>query len=587
MSKTLQNKKLRKALVSFLFAGLICGFVGCANPTESEVTDSDRVANVKNALNFESEIIYANFDLPTSSDKSVTVEWSCTVPNVVEIMNSRVYITLPETNTDVIFTATITKNSATDTKDFEVTVYGTSDHEFSDAEKLDLVKAKLSDDFGSTFEAPEVGCRTDIMKLLSDNSVITVLKGTLQETEFEVDKIYSEDEVHFNDKFPLIKHEIFDYTLPLTFELGDNKGDVTLDILVKHFNKIHFIEAGNEVTYSFDNNVLNYHVASKKGSEYFDISAPYTVISTGGIIDGEYIPPKVRFGKSTVMYNGQKISEKEITEVLLKKNMQGLDIELMMEAYNELNEKIQKYLKNPEDPDAQIDFEYFVDHTNFDEEIKTEEEYQGYAEDNYEYYEFESAEAFMNATIDQLVILAQSELEEGIEMFSYLVGESFESWSEIAAKYTAEQIISMLLKSFGFDNMLECLYFDKKECWYGCVGNRINTEISFYVCFNPSKKWYEQDGRYYSVDYDDCFILKGDNTDWIDIEDVMWRSSYNADKTVLTLKCNKKNNQVFKVVYTPNDSDIQIKLIPDSSNDVFTETLEFYFDETELFNMSR
>ncbi len=139
------------ALVGFL---VLIGLGGCSATSEG-LSDLDSVAADKDAL----DISYAGTDsvtsvtqaltLPTTGDNGTTITWVSSDTTVIANVGA---VTRPAADATVTLTATITKNEASDTKTFTLTVKKT----LSDAESVAADKAALDIGYAGTDSATSV-----------------------------------------------------------------------------------------------------------------------------------------------------------------------------------------------------------------------------------------------------------------------------------------------------------------------------------------------------------------------------------------------------------------------------------------------
>ncbi len=139
------------ALVGFL---VLIGLGGCSATSEG-LSDLDSVAADKDAL----DISYAGTDsvtsvtqaltLPTTGDNGTTITW---VSSDTTVIANDGAVTRPAADATVTLTATITKNEASDTKTFTLTVKKT----LSDAESVAADKAALDIGYAGTDSATSV-----------------------------------------------------------------------------------------------------------------------------------------------------------------------------------------------------------------------------------------------------------------------------------------------------------------------------------------------------------------------------------------------------------------------------------------------
>ncbi len=91
----------------------------------STLTDEQIVAAAHTALELSNNQFGANFTLPTEAANGVTISWASNNTAVVTIDGANATVTPPAADTQVKLTATLTKGSASQTKDFTVTITAT------------------------------------------------------------------------------------------------------------------------------------------------------------------------------------------------------------------------------------------------------------------------------------------------------------------------------------------------------------------------------------------------------------------------------------------------------------------------------
>ena len=162
------------ALVGFL---VLIGLGGCSATSEG-LSDLDSVAADKDAL----DISYAGTDsvtsvtqaltLPTTGDNGTTITW---VSSDTTVIANDGAVTRPAADATVTLTATITKNEASDTKTFTLTVKKT----LSDAESVAADKAALDIGYAGTDSATSV---TQDMTLPATGASGTTISWTSSDT---------------------------------------------------------------------------------------------------------------------------------------------------------------------------------------------------------------------------------------------------------------------------------------------------------------------------------------------------------------------------------------------------------------------
>ncbi len=162
------------ALVGFL---VLIGLGGCLATSEG-LSDLDSVAADKDAL----DISYAGTDsvtsvtqaltLPTTGDNGTTITW---VSSDTTVIANDGAVTRPAADATVTLTATITKNEASDTKTFTLTVKKT----LSDAESVAADKAALDIGYAGTDSATSV---TQDMTLPTTGASGTTISWTSSDT---------------------------------------------------------------------------------------------------------------------------------------------------------------------------------------------------------------------------------------------------------------------------------------------------------------------------------------------------------------------------------------------------------------------
>ena len=162
------------ALVGFL---VLIGLGGCSATSEG-LSDLDSVAADKDAL----DISYAGTDsvtsvtqaltLPTTGDNGTTISWTSSDTTVIANDGA---VTRPAADATVTLTATITKNEASDTKTFTLTVKKT----LSDAESVAADKAALDIGYAGTDSETSV---TQDMTLPTTGASGTTISWTSSDT---------------------------------------------------------------------------------------------------------------------------------------------------------------------------------------------------------------------------------------------------------------------------------------------------------------------------------------------------------------------------------------------------------------------
>ncbi|MDD3831410.1 MAG: hypothetical protein PHW00_01995 [Clostridia bacterium] len=89
----------------------------------TDMTDAEKVAVVKEALTLSNTQITANFTLPVAGEEFGTIAWAEKVDSdAIAITDGNVTVTRQVADTEVVLVATITVGEATDTKEFTITV---------------------------------------------------------------------------------------------------------------------------------------------------------------------------------------------------------------------------------------------------------------------------------------------------------------------------------------------------------------------------------------------------------------------------------------------------------------------------------